>query len=127
MSTVEITSVGALHAPVPGAHIVLDLRRHFRDPHVDPALRTMTGHDEPVQRAVLGTPGIRPLIAATVQQVVAYASGPSGDQPIQVVTVCAGGRHRSAVVADRLGFALQELGLHVTVTHRDIDKPVINR
>lgn len=126
MTTVEITSFGYLHAPAPAAHIVLDLRDHFRDPHVDPALRQMTAADRPVRRTVLRTTGIRRLLRATVRQVQAYGAGPSGDI-IRVATGCAGGRHRSAAVADQLARRLRRRGHTVTVVHRDLDKPVINR
>jgi len=94
---VEIVSFGYLHGPPPAAHLTLDLRLHFRDPHVDPALREMTAYDEPVRRAVLDTDGIRNLIDATAAAVTAYRSGPSAG-PVTVAVGCAGGRHR---VVDR--------------------------
>jgi len=62
---VEIVSFGYLHGPPPTAHLILDLRSHFRDPHVDPGLRELT----------------------------AYRSGPSAG-PVTVAVGCAGGRHR---------------------------------
>lgn len=119
--TVEITSFGYLYGPAPSAHITLDLRTHFRDPHVNPALRDLTAHDEPVRAAVLGTPGIRALIAAAVAVVGAYQDGPS-PAPVTVAVGCAGGRHRAATVAMELG---AQVG--ATVQHRDLAKPVINR
>lgn len=42
MTAVEIVSFGYLHGEPPQAHITLDLRNHFRDPHINPALREMT-------------------------------------------------------------------------------------
>lgn len=54
MTTVEIISFGYGHAAPPEAHLILDLRKHFRDPHVNPALRYMTAEDRAVRRAVLG-------------------------------------------------------------------------
>lgn len=53
---VEIESFGYLHGEPPAAHLTIDLREHFRDPHVSPELRYMTAHDEPVRTAVLNTP-----------------------------------------------------------------------
>ncbi|MEU5496149.1 RapZ C-terminal domain-containing protein [Streptomyces griseofuscus] len=126
MATVEIVSFGYLHADAPEADIVLDLRRAFRDPHVDPRLRQLTGRDRLVQRAVLNTAGIRQLLRATVRQVRAYAAGPSADR-IVIGSGCAGGRHRSVVVADQLARRLRRRGHTVTVHHRDIQQPVVQR
>jgi RNase adaptor protein for sRNA GlmZ degradation len=126
MGTVHIISFGLLHDPAPEADIVLDLRRAFRDPHIDPRIRELTGRDRLVQRAVLRTAGIRALLKATVHQVQAYAKGQSVDR-IVIGSACAGGRHRSVVVADQLARRLRRRGHTVTVHHRDIDKPVVQR
>ncbi|MEV5951798.1 RNase adapter RapZ, partial [Streptomyces sp. NPDC051993] len=77
MSTVEIVSFGYLHDAPPVAHLTIDLRYHFRDPHVSPELRYMTAADAPVRDAVLKTPGITGLVDATATAVAAFASGPS--------------------------------------------------
>lgn len=126
MAVVEIVSFGYLHAAAPEADVVLDLRRAFRDPHVDPRMRQLTGRDRIVQRAVLGTAGVRRLLKATARQVAAYADGPSADRLV-IGSGCAGGRHRSVVVADQLARRLRRRGYTVTVHHRDIGKPVVHR
>lgn len=126
MAAVLIVSFGYLHAPAPEADVVLDLRRAFRDPHVDPRMRELTGRDRLVRRAVIRTSGIRRLLRATTRQVQAYASGPSVNG-IVIGSGCAGGRHRSVVVADRLARRLRRRGHTVTVIHRDIRQPVVNR
>ncbi|MFF5473359.1 ATPase [Streptomyces achromogenes] len=123
---VLIVSFGYLHAPAPEADVVLDLRRAFRDPHVDPWLRELTGRDPLVRRAVLRTAGVRRLLRATARQVQAYAAGPSVEQVV-VGSGCAGGRHRSVVVAEKLARRLRRRGHTVTVIHRDIHQPVVNR
>lgn len=126
MAKVEIVSFGFLHDDAPQADIVLDLRRAFRDPHVDPRMRQLTGRDRLVRKAVLGTAGIRQLLKATVRQVAAYASGPSVDR-IVIGSGCAGGRHRSVVLAEQLARRLRRRSHTVTVTHRDIHRPVVQR
>ncbi|MFD8147363.1 hypothetical protein [Streptomyces sp. NPDC059708] len=123
-----IVSFGYEHqadGQAPPAHLTLDLRQHFRDPHIDPALREMTGRDPEVIDTVLSTPGIPALIAAAVLAVRAgYLSGPSA-APLRIAAGCVGGRHRSVVVASTLGTTLSDLA--PTVTHLDIDRPVIAR
>ncbi|MGW6979643.1 RapZ C-terminal domain-containing protein [Streptomyces sp. NPDC054932] len=122
-----ITSFGYGHQPggvAPAAHLTLDLRQHFRDPHVDPALRELTGRDQEVITAVLSTPGIPALIAATVQAARAFLGGPSVG-PLHIAAGCVGGRHRSYVVASALGTLLADLD--PTVVHLHADRPVISR
>ncbi|MFI5661548.1 ATPase [Streptomyces sp. NPDC051684] len=125
-AAVEIVSFGYLHDEPPAAHMTIDLRHHFRDPHVSPELRYMTADDEPVRVAVLNTPGITDLVEATASAVAAFASGPSAG----VVTVadgCAGGRHRAPTFARALADRLTAAGHQVTVRHRDMGKAVVAR
>ncbi|MFJ3141692.1 ATPase [Streptomyces halstedii] len=126
MTHVEIISFGYLHNPPPAAHLTLDLRHHFRDPHVAPELRHMTANDEPVRAAVLGTPGIVDLVAAAAAAVNAFAAGPSTGT-VLVANGCAGGRHRAPTFAQALADQLTADGHTVTVLHRDLHQPVINR
>ncbi|KOV87650.1 MULTISPECIES: RNase adapter RapZ [unclassified Streptomyces] len=123
---VEIVSFGYLHGEAPSAHLTLDLRHHFRDPHVSPELRYMTADDAPVRAAVLGTPGVSALVLAMEAAVAAFASGPSA-AGMTVAVGCAGGRHRAATVAHALAELLGDAGHKVKVRHRDMDKPVVQR
>ena len=125
-NTVAITSFGYLHGPAPTAHITIDLRAHFRDPHVSPEMRHLTARDHTVQAAVLATPGIHELLQALADTIHAYQLGPS-PAPITIATGCAGGRHRAAVVATELQLRLTADGIDSTLTHRDLDKPVVDR
>jgi UPF0042 nucleotide-binding protein len=123
---VRIVSFGYGHGDAPAAHLTLDLRAHFRDPHVSPAMRELTAADRTVRRAVLGTPGVKALLAATVRAVRAYDAGPSARDTV-VAVGCTGGRHRSAVAANVLARRLRRRGHVVTVEHRDLHRPVIAR
>ncbi|WP_200764660.1 RapZ C-terminal domain-containing protein [Streptomyces malaysiensis] len=147
--TVRITSFGFLHGEVPGAHLVVDLRHHFRDPHVNPQLRHMTAYDAEVRSTVMNTAGIKPLMAGITAAVEAFLAGPSGDFPVDVALGCAGGRHRAgstamalaAIVAGDVetagevgGEELAQLaeqfvgrGIRVELVHRDLAKPVVER
>jgi UPF0042 nucleotide-binding protein len=130
---VEIVSFGYGHTgdngkPIgaPAAHLTFDLRTHFKDPHVSPELRNLAADDYPVIQAVMGTPGIHDLLTGMLCAVLAYLSGPA-DAPVMVAIGCAGGRHRSAVVATYLADHLEGYEVPVTLTHRDIERPVIQR
>ncbi|MBD0675455.1 RNase adapter RapZ [Streptomyces sp. CBMA156] len=128
MTDVQITSFGYLHGAPPAAHLTLDLRRHFRDPHLDPALREKTGLDPEVTDTVLSTDGIASLIDGTLTCVRAYGDGPSATgRTITVAVGCAGGKHRAYVVAHELVRHLLAEGYEVQAVHRDAHRPVVER
>ncbi|MEV5204937.1 RNase adapter RapZ [Streptomyces sp. NPDC053720] len=143
--SVQIISFGYGHPEgAPEAHLTIDLRKHFRDPHVSPEMRYMTARDELVRTTVMNTSGIRELVLALVTAVDAFSAGPSAVETT-VAVGCAGGRHRAATVAmalaavlsadttaaDAVGLAdvaaARRLAHDVEVTHRDLDKDVISR
>ncbi|MFD8598391.1 ATPase [Kitasatospora sp. NPDC059646] len=133
-SAINVVSFGYLHGDPPPAHLVLNLTKHFRDPHVSPALRYMDANDLPVRQAVLATPGVRELICAASLLVDAYDVGPvdapltvAVDAPLTVAVGCAGGRHRAATVAMALADRLGKTGIPVHLEHRDLAKPVVER
>lgn len=124
-----VSSFGYLH---PGADvvtatadIVVDLREHFRDPHVDPALRELTGHDVVVWDRVRSTPGVLHFVRglATALQALLTAS----DRTVYVALGCAGGRHRSVVIADSVVAHLTDCGYNAVAAHHHISLPVVAR
>jgi RNase adaptor protein for sRNA GlmZ degradation len=124
---VEIVSFGYGHGPAPEAHATFDVRHHFRDPHVNPALRYLTAADPQVIEAVMDTPGVYPLAASIAGTVRAFLDGPQSG-PVTVAVGCVGGRHRSAAIAIEAARLLADVdGIPVTLTHRDIGRPVIER
>lgn len=125
---VQITSFGYLHAEAPEAEITIDLRHHFRDPHVSPELRHLTAEDEAVREAVRSTPGIMPLVFAVAVAAESYLAGPSSaGRPVRVAVGCAGGRHRAASVAMELRDVLVAADVVASVSHRDIEEDVVER
>ncbi|NEA40654.1 ATPase [Streptomyces sp. SID11233] len=126
MAAVQLISFGYLHGAAPAAHLTVDLRAHFRDPHVSPELRYMTAADALVRDVVRSTPGIRGLVAATARAVTAFASGPSAGE-VTVAAGCAGGRHRAPTFVLLLAERLRAEGHEVSVTHLDLSLPVVER
>lgn len=123
--TITITSFGYGHAPAPQAHITLDVRDLFRDPHLNPAMVELTGRDLMVIDSVLRQPGAGDLVADMARLVLRqHRLGVA----LVVAFGCQGGRHRSVVLADQLARDLAAFGVVVlVVTHRDIDKPILAR
>jgi UPF0042 nucleotide-binding protein len=122
---VLVTSFGYGHADPPEADVTLDARRLLHDPHVDPAMREMTGLDETVRRRVLATRGAKAWIeheAAAVRTLLDHVG-----RPVTVAFGCAGGRHRSVVMASECARLLAAAGFEVHLEHRDVTKPLIRR
>ena len=125
MTVVQVISFGYGHAPAPEADVTVDARRLLLDPHVDPGMREMTGLDEPVRRHVLATRGAQSWVeheAASARALLTTIG-----QPVTVAFGCTGGRHRSVVMASECARLLSAAGFEVTVEHRDVSKPVIQR
>lgn len=124
---VELTSFGFGHGQPPAAHLVVDVRDHFTDPHVSPRLRRLDGYDQAVASAVMSTAGIPDLIDSIVAAASAFRRGPQPG-PVRIAIGCAGGRHRSVVIAMQVRDRLcADSSTGVGVRHRDIDRPVITR
>jgi len=121
--TVTIISFGYGHDQPPAAHLTLDLRDLFRDPHPNPALRNLTGHHQPVIDNVMRQPGTATFLYRLVNLACSIAD--ATQDPV-IAIGCVGGRHRSVVIADQLATGLRNRRhSRVEVVHRDVDKPVL--
>lgn len=126
---ITILSAGTGHpGPLPTADVVFPLAHRFRDPHLDPALRQLTGEHPAVIANVMRQPGATDFLHRAAIACAELAGG--GALDLTVLFVCIGGRHRSVAFA---GGMLVELARYVhsdtviTLTHRDVGKPVIER
>jgi len=122
---IEITTFGYGHGDAPEADITLDARRLFRNPHHDPAMRTMTGLDAEVFAHVLDTPGVQAAVLGTAK--LAYDLAHTTGRDVRVAVGCTGGRHRAPAMASAIRDELVEtLGwAGVTLTHRDVHRPLL--
>lgn len=125
---VLVESFGYLHGPTPDAHVTVDLRKALYDPHVDPAFRELTGLYPVVRERVLTTSGAEGILVGTLLLVQAMLPGhDQRDLLLRVAFGCAGGRHRSVVLANELTNSLLAAGIGAEVSHRDILRPVVRR
>lgn len=127
---VVVTSFGYLHLRErqPRADLVVDVREHLRDPHGDPGMRALTGLDPAVVNKVLTTPGALGLIEALVSAAEALlpAAHPAG-RLVTVAIGCAGGRHRSVVIATTVAARLAHAGWGAEAEHLHLRLPVVPR
>ncbi|WP_199441704.1 RapZ C-terminal domain-containing protein [Umezawaea beigongshangensis] len=118
---VRVLSFGYLHSTPPAAELVLDVRRYLSDPARvrDTGLLDSDGRDPAVQDAVIATPGS----LATLLALRIFTDGYPAHKPLTIAIGCAGGRHRSAALAELLTSELLADGIPAQVHHLHIHLP----
>ena len=118
---VTLESFGFKHGPARDADLVLDVR-FLPNPHYEPTLRPLTGHDARVV-AYIERDGrlaefyerVIPLLDFLLPQYVT-----EGKAHLTIAIGCTGGRHRSVAIAEHLGQRYTEReDVLVEVVHRD--------
>jgi RNase adapter protein RapZ len=119
-----VSSFGFKYGPQVEADWVID-SRILPNPFWEPALRPLTGLDEPVRAFLLGHAESGELVgrsAALLEWVIAQAQR-RGRAALHVAVGCTGGRHRSVVIAVELAARLAATGAAVDLRHRDVHRP----
>lgn len=121
--SVTVGSFGFKYGAPVDADIVFDVR-FLPNPYYDPALKELSGLDNPVSEYVLSRPETRefldkwePLLKEVLPRYLA-----EGKLTLLIALGCTGGRHRSVAIAEETARFLGECGYRVTVVHRDINK-----
>jgi RNase adapter protein RapZ len=121
---VTFMSFGFKHGPPRDEDLALDVR-FLPNPHYEPSLRELTGHDPRVVEYI-GRDGrldqlyerLHSLLDFLLPQYIA-----EGKSHLVVAIGCTGGRHRSVTIAEHLATRYGDWGqLAVAVSHRDVDK-----
>lgn len=118
-----VRSVGIGHGDIPHGDVLLDVRPWFRNPYISPELRDLNGRDQAVIASVLGADGAAEFIRHQFDAVRVLVG--LGRGTVTVIVACAGGRHRSVVLADHLVYLARSAGLRAEVEHRDVGKPLL--
>jgi RNase adapter protein RapZ len=121
---VTFESFGFKHGPPRDADLTFDVR-FLPNPHYEPELRPLTGHDNRVVSYMNRDGGLtafyghlEPLTDFLLPNYVA-----EGKAHLMVAIGCTGGRHRSVAIAEHLAARYAERNdLFVEVKHRDIEK-----
>jgi len=121
---VSLESFGFKHGPARDADMVLDVR-FLPNPHYEPELRPLTGHDQSVVDYVCRAGQLEafygrlePLLDFLLPRYVA-----EGKAHLTIAIGCTGGRHRSVAIAEHLAERYRgHDDLDVAVAHRDIDE-----
>src|SRR4051794_12137454 len=121
---VTFQSFGFKHGPPRDADLTFDCR-FLPNPHWEPALRPLTGHDRRIAEYVGGQGALKefydrllPLLDFLIPQYLV-----EGKAHLMVAIGCTGGRHRSVVIAEDLAARYgDDEKVFVETVHRDIDK-----
>jgi RNase adapter protein RapZ len=123
---VTLESFGFKHGPARDADLVIDVR-FLPNPHYEPALRPLTGHDARVVEHVARDGRLQdlydrlePLLDFLVPQYVA-----EGKAHLTIAVGCTGGRHRSVAIVEHLASRFRARDdVFVEVVHRDVQRDV---
>ena len=123
--TVSLISFGFKHGTPLDVDTLLDVR-FLPNPHYDPELRPLTGHDAPVREAVLGSEDCQEFLVKTGELfsflIPRYAA--EGKTYFTIGVGCTGGRHRSVAIAEELAVRLkhEDTGIELFLRHRDVER-----
>jgi len=123
--TVSLISFGFKHGTPLDVDTLLDVR-FLPNPHYDPDLRPLTGHDDPVREAVLGSEDCQEFLNRTGGLlsflIPRYAA--EGKTYFTLGVGCTGGRHRSVAITEELASRIEQedTGIDLFVRHRDVEK-----
>jgi UPF0042 nucleotide-binding protein len=123
--TLSVTSFGFKHGTPLDVDTLLDVR-FLPNPHYDPDLRPLTGHDAPVRDAVLGSEDCETFLRKTCDLLsfLIPRYDAEGKTYFTLGVGCTGGRHRSVAIVEELARRLEEevSGVDLFVRHRDVER-----
>jgi UPF0042 nucleotide-binding protein len=123
--TVSLISFGFKHGTPLDVDTLFDVR-FLPNPHYDPELRPLTGHDAAVRDAVLGSEDCQAFLEQTGGLlsflIPRYAA--EGKTYFTVGIGCTGGRHRSVAITEELAERLKQENSDVDlfIRHRDVER-----
>ena len=122
---VSLISFGFKHGAPLDVDMLLDVR-FLPNPHYDPDLQPLTGHDAPVREAVLGTEDSGEFLDRT-HELLSFLVPRYADEGKTYFTLgigCTGGRHRSVAIVEELAQRMRASERSETdlfVRHRDLE------
>ncbi len=123
--TLSVMSFGFKHGTPLDVDTLLDVR-FLPNPHYDPNLRPLTGHDAPVRDAVLGSEDCERFLqkACDLLSFLIPRYDAEGKTYFTLGIGCTGGRHRSVAIVEELARRLgkEVAGVDLFVRHRDVER-----
>lgn len=121
--TLEVVSFGFRYGVPLDANLVMDVR-FLPNPHFIPALRPHSGLEPQVREFVDAQPETEQFMDRffNLLNFLVPAYRKEGKSYLTIAIGCTGGRHRSVAIARASAARLEAQGLHVRISHRDIEK-----
>ena len=120
---VQLISFGHKHGAPGDVDLLFDVR-HLPNPYFEKNLKELPGTDRKVVRFLDAQPEVAETTKrfAELLEYLLPLYRREGKSYLTIGFGCTGGRHRSVMVAARIGEILEELGYDATVIHRDVLK-----
>lgn len=120
-ANVLVTSFSYRNGVPRDADMVIDVR-FLRNPHYEPALRSLTGRHPGVGTFIAEDPDFDEFIKRLIDlfSLLLPRFNEEGKSYLTIAIGCTGGRHRSVYVAERLQTWFAEQTAQVDVRHRDL-------
>ena len=121
---IDVVTFGYKYGIPLEADLVFDVR-FLTNPYWDPALKPLSGLEEPVRQYVLGQPVATRFLEIVVQllELTIPAYRAEGREQLRIALGCTGGYHRSIALAEELGRRLEQLaGTSVAIFHRELER-----
>lgn len=120
---ITVTSFGFKYGIPLDADLVFDVR-FLINPHYVAEMRPFDGRDQPVEEYVMQDE-ITVEFLDRLQDLVTFSLPhyeKEGKAYLNIAIGCTGGRHRSVVIANKLGGVLKTMGYRTIIEHRDVTK-----
>ena len=120
---VQVVSFGHKYGSPKDLDLMFDVR-HLPNPYFDPKLKEFTGEDRRVVTFLDRHPEVKETVER-FEDLLKYLLPfykREGKSYLTIGIGCTGGKHRSVMVAARLGKLLKRDGYDVSVNHRDMQK-----
>lgn len=120
--TVQFQSFGFKHGAPTNTDFVFDVRC-LPNPHWEPALRALTGRDQPVVEFLRQHEMVDNMYTDIVQFLTVWLPRFRAENRayLTISIGCTGGRHRSVYLAEQLATYFGERIANVSVKHRELD------
>ena len=124
-TVINLVSFGFRHGTPAAVELLFDVR-FLPNPYFEIGLREGTGRDRIVADYVMKSERGESFFRR-LDEFVGYLLPFYDEEGKAYVTIgvgCTGGRHRSVAIAEAMGVRLRESGREVSVTHRDVERPL---
>jgi RNase adapter protein RapZ len=121
--SVLFQSFGFKHGLPNDVDFVFDVRC-LPNPHWEPALRPLTGRDQPVMDFLSSQPMVQQFYEHLESFFTAWIPRFEAENRsyLTIAIGCTGGQHRSVYLAERLGKTFQQQRPHIGIRHRELDR-----